>query len=129
AEWLGRRYRPRIIFLLRHPAAVAHSYLRLGWINRPHNWERVGQGFGAALHSAWQYLQGYGNVQVMQYEDLCLEPVRLFRQLFDFAGLDWRSDNAAFIENQTSKGDTSQPFTTARRSRDMVDAWRGSLTA
>lgn len=31
--WLCETYRPRIIYLVRHPAAVALSYWRLGWRN------------------------------------------------------------------------------------------------
>jgi hypothetical protein len=85
--WFLAQFRPRLILLLRHPAAIALSYRQLGWVSEP--WDWLGTSLGAGLLAAHQAISGYPDVRVVFYEALCRDPLTGFGQLFDFAGLAW----------------------------------------
>lgn len=128
--WLLRHAQPRLVLLVRHPAAVALSYKRLGWwTERPGEWHYLGDFQGRALRAALAALADYPAHCVARYEDLCADPLGEFRRLFDFAGLDWGEPVEAFIQRATSGGDSNGEGRTARHSLSMISAWRGSITA
>src|SRR3990170_2048700 len=152
AEWLITAYRPRVILLIRHPAAIALSYRRLGWgwdrldlarfgpyldtILRPWRtlleraqgfWEWHGVLQGAALRVAKEALDAWQDHRVVRYEDLCEAPLRRFRDLYAFGGLSWSSRIEAVVEGKSSEGDRDDPYQTTRPSREMAFAWRGHV--
>jgi hypothetical protein len=129
AEWLLRRYRPRVVYLLRHPAAVAASFVKLGWVERPIDRE-FGEWLAAAYRSALDFLSIYRKQVIVPYEELCANPVTLFRELFTFAGLSWDAQVESRIREHSfglEPGDQSDPFGTTRDSRRMIRSWVGQL--
>jgi len=154
ADWLIRLYRPRIVYIIRHPAAVALSYSKLGWTDRRFDeifghgrllegslapwseyiksangfWEYEGIRQGAVLRIIKTVLQHYKDCKIVTYEDLCKNPVTAFHDLFDFAGIQWDDSIAKMIEERSAGlGDTRQPYGTSRASAEMADKWRDSI--
>lgn len=155
--WLIREFRPRIIYLIRHPAAVASSFARLGWMNaespegeeRRFSAARIGlarPGPGEAYPSAWAEhaalqamimketlaaLAGYDAHMVVQYEELCADPHEGFRRLYDFAGFPWDEDITALIDAQTNVEEHNryESYSLYRDSRAMAAAWKADVDA
>jgi hypothetical protein len=128
-KWLLGKYQPRLIFLLRHPAAIAHSYHRLGWLrDDQQSWQNLGAHLGAALRAAYDSLPDASQCQVVSYEALCRNPQAGFRSMYEFAGLTWSTQVKDFVAETTASGDPNVPHTTQRRSAEMVHAWRSPLT-
>lgn len=147
-DWLLKRYAPRVIYLVRHPAAIANSYHRLGWTG-PQLETRFSEAFLSSLkqdyrpflssfwaeHGAMQALvhsfaasalKGYEHHEVIKYEDLCRRPHHHFRQLYAFAGLEWNDDISRQIKERSdaSAHDRSDIYGTVRDSRAMAKAWK-----
>jgi hypothetical protein len=126
-EWLVREFRPRVIMLVRHPAAIAHSYWRVGWVGSSEDvWLRLGQRFARALSAASAVLQGHDDARVATYEALRADPLGGFRALFEFADLRWTGADAAFVE-RNDVIDPAAPATLARDGHGRGDAWRSEL--
>jgi hypothetical protein len=150
-EWIIGTYRPRVVLLVRHPAAVAASYFRLGWSGRnlagrfpPGRLAALGVDPEAHRHSFWSThgvfqalaleralsaLDGYRDARVVHYERLCADPLEVFRDLYAFAGLAWTQPvEAEIARSSTDPGDRQDPYGTRRDSRSMADAWRAEVT-
>ena len=127
--FLVNRFRPKVVFLVRHPAAVALSYRQRGWMADRITWESMGSRQGAALQAAWDRLKDYPDSRVIAYETLCLHPAEQFQALFDFAGLAWDAAIQATIEKRSRSGNRQNPYGTARNSWEMADAWRAEVPA
>jgi len=107
--WITVRFRPKIIFLVRHPAAVAASHFRLGWRNvsleerippdmwssksrygvNADFWTQHGHFQAEALQIALEALENYPDHRLVTYEDLCANPIGIFQDLYGWAGLPW----------------------------------------
>lgn len=152
AAWMIERYRPRVVFLLRHPAAIAASYWSLGWRSIERQTAKIPAGmlesFGgdasAAARSAsgfWGHhgvlqavamrlgigaLASYPDHYTVRYEDICAAPEAEFRRLFEFAGLQWDETISARINERSSQtaNEDTRAFSTVRNSASMVDTWR-----
>lgn len=86
--WYLDRHRPRLVFLVRHPAAVASSFVKQGWMEAtPEYWPDNGKFQGIVLSEAWRVVSAYPAFEVVSYEQLCVDPLGHFARLFDFAGL------------------------------------------
>ena len=144
------RFRPRVVYLLRHPVAVARSYRSLGWDgerqfgNRftpqtlsmlerdfavPRDagfWEKSGALQAIVQHRAMAALASWPDHRVVRYEDLCRDPVGTFAGLFEFCGLPLSERLRQEIERTTSAGGSYRPggSDTARDSRAMIDRWK-----
>lgn len=154
AKWLTSAFNPFVILLVRHPAAVAASYQRLGWQNPPladvsnslerlkggdgwqgalqsnssDFWTRHGLMQGGSLHYALSVLQDYPNKAVVRYEDVCLDPAGYFRELFRSAGLDWNAQSGGLIRKKTIGDDQAGPYSTSRDTKSMPRAWAAKVT-
>jgi hypothetical protein len=126
-EWLVQTYRPRLIYLVRHPAGVALSNARLGFLPKDDTWRRQGEHQGQAHRTVLDCLERYGNFCVVLYEEICAAPRERFRALYDFAGLTWSADIEQFIDANSADGDRSDPWAIARNSRDMIQDWAGRI--
>ena len=153
--WLLKRYNPRVIFIVRHPVAVALSYLNLGWTDinvekaplagralintsltrwQQHLksisdfWEQHGIMQGALLRDILDSLMDYPDYRIVLYEKLCADPIKVFPDIFDFAGLTWDRKIEKLIMERSSGGDTQNPYSTSRDSRSMVHAWKGKVS-
>lgn len=108
--WLLDEIEPRVVYLVRHPAAVADSYHRLGWTEKllesrfgeetlrkypglgrcsDSFWSRHGAMQAIMLHEALGEFRNDERVRVVRYEDVCRDPSAVFRGLYDFAELPW----------------------------------------
>jgi hypothetical protein len=128
--WLVERYKPRVIFLVRHPADVLLSHQRLGW------WPRGLQAaadFGtkhtAHLRRLLDALDSHSDKQIILYETLCLQPVEQFKKLFEFAQLTWDPSIEQFVRARSAQGDRTQAYDTSRNSAQMIYTWRSQLPA
>jgi hypothetical protein len=129
-EWYLKEYHPRVIYLVRHPAAVALSYNRLKWWDVPEEkfWTRHGEFQARIQSSSYRLLKDYPDRLIVSYEKLCIDPFGFFCDLFKFAGLEWDSETEQYIEEHTSTEDCSDPSGTYRQSRNMINSWVGKIS-
>ena len=80
ACWYLRTFAPELLLLVRHPAAVADSYLRAGWWPES-DMEAFGREYGDAVAFAIESAQRTG-ATLLQYEDFALDPATHFLWLF-----------------------------------------------
>jgi hypothetical protein len=113
-RWYLDRYKPRVVFLLRHPAAVAWSSRRQEWLGPTvEDWAERGRSDGTLLKEAWEALQGSrSGFTTVFYEDLCHDPLPGFQRLFEFAGLKWNRTAVDLVTEYS------------RDSVEKVDTWR-----
>jgi len=67
-------------------------------------------------------------VMVLRYEDVCADPLRWAKELLSFAGLDWNSQTAGYVESSTSGGDNEEFYGTNRDPLSAANKWRNGLT-
>ncbi len=128
-EWYVQRYQPRLIFLIRHPAAVAASLQSQGWLSGDSDaWEEKGKWQAHALKSALDTLKTYPAHKIVHYEELCADPVSSFEGLFDFAGLLWDRRIRSFVVQKSQQHDAQDRWQTTRNSREMIDKWRKNVS-
>ena len=114
--WYLERYAPRLIFLVRHPAAVSMSYERLGWLPTDvAAWRRSGTIQAEGLATALRAMEGYRTRVTVVYEDLCARLLALFQEMYTFAGLTLNDATRSYIDENS------------RESAKMIDSWRGRI--
>jgi hypothetical protein len=128
-DWLVGRYQPRLIVLLRHPAAIALSHRKLAWWPAENPWYESGAHYCRALHAVWQCLQGYPAAMTVAYEELCLHPLRGFGDMFEFSGLKWDAKVEDHICHLTNGPGDDEPYSLIRSSAAMANRWRGQVAA
>lgn len=152
-RWFAERWRPKIIFLIRHPAAVAASYSARRWpigregferrfradrfasgeirpeLHAHSEWSEFGAVQAIILRLALEQLRDVPDHVVVKYEALCEDPPGAFRRLYDFAGLDWDDRIEALIRRWTEAEahDRLDVYGTVRNSRLMAQSWRNDL--
>jgi hypothetical protein len=130
-EWLISRWSPRTVLLVRHPAGVASSYLRLGWgrLDTADGWYEHGRFQGNALSRALDSLCGYPEYRVVHYESICADPRAAFMDLFEFARLTWNDRVSAFVAFSATGPADEQRDThgLVRDSRRMSRDWTRRL--
>lgn len=127
AAGLFLAYRPIVILLVRHPAAVASSRVQLGWDDGAgDSWSTFGAWYGSVLAESARTLETYPEARVITYEDLCREPLEILRGLFTYTQLDWNARVERAVTD-TLTGDSDRHWGTNRDTSAMADAWRGKL--
>jgi hypothetical protein len=152
-KWFMKRYAPRVVLLVRHPAAVASSVHKLGWHGSRYE-QKFLDGVAArrlarewsntpffAQHTAFQAsaitvalnaLRDYSDKVVVRYEDACSSPQTFAAELFRFAGLTFDGSVTAAISATTTssaQSNTESHYAINRNSASMVDAWRKNVSA
>jgi Sulfotransferase domain len=126
ADFFVRRYSPRVVLILRHPAAVADSFERIGWLDRTH--EDFGYLYGTHLTQAME-ASSRGWCMVVFFEDLAIDPLNQYANLFSSLGLRLPAEFdrvvAEFCENQNYG---SAPYEVRRLSRNEVNKWKTNLS-
>ena len=74
-------------------------------------------------------MRGYPDHRVVVYEDLCADPVERFRELYDYASLDWSGEVEAQIMARSSAQGAcvTKQFGVHRKSEEMAGKWRGEV--
>lgn len=151
--WFLRAFRPRVIYVARHPAAVALSFHRMGWAGGQFEarfsrerlaadpfghgrftgsfWAEHGAFQAVTLGLARDLLAPYPDHRIVHYEAICADPVGTFRELFRFAGLAWdaRVERGVVERSRGKPPGPDDPYGTRRDSRAMAEAWRHDLPA
>lgn len=154
SRWLISNYKPRIIFIIRHPAAIASSFNKLGWtdINLSHIknslnqidikalnfenavfekndfWSIFGVLCGGCYFYMLNILNEYSDSMIVSYEELCIDSIKIFYQIFKFSELRWDSDIEMLINNKSSSNNAINPYSTDRYTNQMPDRWRKILS-
>lgn len=148
-NWLIKNYKPRIIYLIRHPAATADSFNRLGYNgkqievrfsektlkkypNYPQYtnsfWSDHGAMQAMVINETIDQITNDKDFRLVQYEHLCENPVSVFKELYDFAELKWDStiENQILNRSQPETVDTHD-FSTQRNSTYEMGKWKSQL--
>jgi Sulfotransferase domain len=149
---LWQRFRPKIVYLIRHPAPVARSYHTLGWTGpySPHFrqetlaalsskakhtlseqasfWEQCGAFQAVVQNLAMEFLATIDHV-VLRYEDVCTDPIKEFSRVFDFCKLPFSDDVQDKIKRFSRGTSNYKPGTydVVRNSRDVRDRWKRDM--
>jgi len=140
-----------VIFLVRHPAAVAASLQAMQWSRdtfghwfpgssqaeliskightRGSSWAELGASQAIIHEKICALMDVTDRIKLIRYEDICTDPLHHFRQLFAFAGFEWNSSIESFILRQTTSHENESPggYSTRRNSASMPDAWKSQL--
>jgi hypothetical protein len=146
-DWIIQDYRPKVIYLVRHPAAVAYSFFRLGWTTLDFRAifsqqtlasenlepERFAESFWAGqgafqaivLKRALKLLEGYKDYTIVRFEDLCTRPTEIFRRLYEFCGFHWNANLDKEIQRHStsSKQYRVGGYDLERNSAAMINRW------
>lgn len=142
-DWFVRAAAPTLVYVVRHPAAVALSLHERGWgwpvyeqrflAGRPLPtdvpptfWGRIGAVQGVALAMAERAAPS----ALVAYEALCASPEACFADLYEICGLRWGAQVAAALGASTSGEITrgaDDPGGTIRATAEMADAWRARI--
>lgn len=154
-EWLAEHYNCEVLFIVRHPCGVAASYNALDWrgsmmlwkdentvkyhlapyVDRMQeartHWELVGVEWGARHKVMTDWLVEHPRWRCIRYEDLCRDPLKQFRELYEAFGLTWTNVAATRIETDTSSENPSKQknlMNTQRVSSLVFDRWRQKMS-
>lgn len=151
--WIADSYTPRMVLLLRHPAAVANSFFKSGWTNS--QFERIFSAdtlaamdvdYRAFKHSFWaehgalqavvlkmslDALSRLPDHRIVKYEDLCADPVSIYRELYDFASLNWSKAVEAQIRARSADREEHKTGDAGvyRDSREMIHKWKSEMSS
>lgn len=142
-----KTYTPKVIYLLRHPAAVACSWHQLGFETHPRShwpeeyrkrcepenfWVTMGTMQAYRQMDYLKVLRNYPDKVIVKYEAICLNPVDEFKKLYEFIDLAWTNDIENYVQQisrDASKIESKRPFSIKRNSVDYIDAWRQKIEA
>jgi hypothetical protein len=146
-KWFITDIKPKIIFLMRHPVAIASSFYRNGWDGKQFEFrythttlkERVPE-YSHFTHSFWaehgalqafmikdvlSTAKDYKDLVIAKYEDLCTNPTAEYKKLFDFAHLEWNSSiEKTILEKCSPKDINNDFFSTQRNPNYEKDKWK-----
>lgn len=134
------RYRPKVVLLLRHPAAIALSFYQLGWLDssdvqmdtgnpKANAWEKFGYAYGTILHNAIEYLKSNGDHEIVVYRHLAEDPYNEYKKLFKKLDLKVPVNYDAVISKYCYSSKQSVPRAEIERtSRNMVFKWKEELS-
>jgi hypothetical protein len=125
AELFVERYAPKMVLLLRHPAAIAESFHRLGWLSG--DWEEFGYLYGAHLTQALEVCTR-GSHMVVHFEEFAVRPRQSFANLYTSVGVQPPKDFDAVMDTYCAREQSSDnPYDVRRSSVDQTHKWRVNL--
>lgn len=145
--WLIKNYRPRIIYLLRHPVATASSFKRMGWAGEqfefrlsaetlkqkiPHYpqfthsfWAEHGAFQAFLLQETLKHAEGYDDFKLVKYKDICANPLTVFKDLYGFSGLEWNETVERKIRRHLHPEQiNTDPYSIYRDTAHEVKKWK-----
>jgi len=154
-EWVYKRYQPEVLFVLRHPCAVALSERNKSTsVERPIKemlkqpdlvedhlksyitvmekaktpFEVYGALWGARNRVIMDLVPKYPEWKILFYEDLCENPIQRFQELFDNFNLTWTDKVQKYI-NRTTTEKKPGTFSTFRVTKNQTDKWKREMTS
>jgi hypothetical protein len=128
AFFIGR-YTPDIIVLLRHPAAVAESHERMGYLSSIMDFEFFGLQYGEMLAAAIEASKN-SNPIIIHYEDFAKNPEIEFKHLFSQLNVREPADFDGILAEFCNSGlKTTNPHQIKRVSSMEAYKWRGRFSA
>lgn len=125
ADFFNEHYAPKVIILLRHPAGIVDSYMRMGWLNK--NFEEFSYRYGMWMNNVIHACKK-GSYTIQLYEDIATKPLEQFKNLFDFMEISVPSAFDKIIEKYCKqKNDKWDPWNTERVSDHEVHKWKYNL--
>lgn len=139
ARFYCENYKPKVVLLLRHPAAIALSFYQLGWLesadvqmqtSNPHAspWEKFGYAYGTIMQDAIQALKADGDHQIVVYRHLAEDPYNQFKKLFHALQLELPANYDALIGKYGHSSKSTSKSELDRTSRNIVFRWREELS-
>ncbi|MEM5498170.1 sulfotransferase domain-containing protein [Paraglaciecola mesophila] len=139
ASFYCKHYKPFLLVLLRHPAAVALSFHERGWLKRHSElldgeseldeWGRFGQLYGTFLADAVDVVNHYQNSKIIKYEALVNDPKQQYLDIFADCGVGAPEGFDSVIEQYCySKVDLSSGYQTERNSKLTAEKWKNKLS-
>jgi hypothetical protein len=105
----------------------AHG-LTLGDLRAMHPVERMAWRWVLSHEKTMADTAGLDGCRWLRYEDLCEEPFRHARELFQFTGLGWHPQTERFLQESTGAEDDHY-FSVRKDSRRSASKWRSELPA
>jgi hypothetical protein len=148
SSWIPR-YHLRIVYLIRHPAAVANSFYQQHWTGEQFTsrftpstlkqidyqqyqtsfWNEHGAMQAFVQKLSLDTLRNYADYLIVKYEDLCLNPSETFRRVYDFCDIQWDADIDEKIHQMSN-----QPVSVSlnrqssfRNSFSMINKWKSEM--
>ena len=120
------RYAPKTVVLLRHPAAIADSFERMGWFDG--SFEEFGYQYGKNM--AWAIeMSRKGDSKIVFYEDLANDPRNQFPALFDALGVRLPEKFDSLVEELCGNAQPNlHAHETRRSSRTEASKWKKNLS-
>ncbi|NNN16720.1 MAG: hypothetical protein HKL82_12825 [Acidimicrobiaceae bacterium] len=149
-DWLVEEYDPKVIIIQRNPLNVISSWRELkipafDLMTRPELIRLYADRYegppptledSPLTRMAWQVgltttamgdsLDRHPGWVVANHEDLCVEPAKKFKALFEKVGVPWSEDVEAYLEKSNRPGEGLKPV---RVTSEQVDRWKSRLTA
>jgi hypothetical protein len=148
-EYILDKYAPKVIYLYRHPAAIANSHYASGWardafegkfsaeqrrqFDENYNtatvsdfWESFGKFQGIQQNLVCQKLEDYDDKLLVCYEQLCENPKEEFETIFQFSGLPFTNAIKKDISASTQANKEAYragTYDTQRNSKTMIKKW------
>jgi len=118
-------FRPKIVYILRHPAGVADSFYRMGWLGD--NFEQFGYNYGKIQSEATNAIENAKSM-IIKFEQLAQHPNEQFIRLYSLLGIK-QPENLDKIVNKYSRGEFAgdDPHEIVRDSRSQIYKWRQNL--
>lgn len=154
-EWVYQRFDPSVLVVLRHPCGVAlsnrdrnahreeqqrlsllkqnselvdtHLSPYLSVIEKARTPLEVSSVIWAIRNRVLANTYRQYPWRVVCYEDLCCDPKKTFRSLFDTFDLPWDLSVERFIEYKTNRSEPGT-FSTGRITQQQIDKWKRQLT-
>jgi len=121
-----KRYSPILLLLIRHPAAIADSFARMGWLSS--GWHLFGLEYGKRMHNA---IKSYSKsiLKILLFEDLAKNPKEEVLAIHEFLKIEAYKDFDKLIERYTQHRQIRpNPYQTERESTREIDKWKNNLS-
>lgn len=159
SKYIAKEYNCQVLVLIRHPGAVMASFKRLGWefdfktflerkelikdhfVEFEHLLNKRNKSLATQVGLLWvciyKALKNYSEKQenwlIIMNEDICLDPVETFKNIFDWCDLDFTDKVRREIVKMTEPGNRikakgNQIHDMMRDSRQLVKSWKESVT-
>jgi hypothetical protein len=92
-------------------------------------WAEIGAFQAFVLNEVLQQTKGYRDFRIVQYEDLCIDPESTFKELYEFAGLQWDATVERHIQKHTHVSTVDpHPYSVQRNTAHEMTKWKHEVS-